>query len=307
MNALIVTKLRQLLVLLITLSTLLFFLLRLAGDPALVLAGLDASPEQLVAIRAEYGLNRPLILQYFTHLTQVIQLDFGTSLASGAPALDLVLKALPPTLLLTTIAMIVTLAVSIPLGTWIGGHPGGADKRVVNAVIFILQGTPGFVAGLLLIQLFAVSLKWLPSLGYGGINTWILPTLTLASFLVPKLTRVIAANVAEAMGEDYVRTARAIGASRLEVLQRHVLPNALLGATALIGTQVAFLISGSVITETLFAWPGIGLLLIQSTQNLDFPVVQLLVFVIAILVFLVNAFTDFLITRFDPRLRAPAP
>jgi peptide/nickel transport system permease protein len=137
--------------------------------------------------------------------------------------------------------------------------------------------------------------------------SWILPAATLASFLAPKMVRVIAANTAEAMAEDYIRTARATGASNWGLVLRHALPNALLGATALIGTQFAFLMSGSLITEVIFAWPGFGALLISAVERLDFPVVQAAVFVIAILVALVNAVTDIAFSLLDPRLKeAPA-
>jgi peptide/nickel transport system permease protein len=167
----------------------------------------------------------------------------------------------------------------------------------------VLQGVPGFVITLLLIQIFAVSLLWLPSTGYGGTLSWVLPVAGLASFLAPKLARVIAANVGEAMREDYIRTARAIGASEREVLWRHALPNALLGAAALIGAQFAFLLGGSVVTESIFSWPGLGWHLLKSTQTLDFPVVQAIAVFIAVLVFTVTALTDLSFRLLDPRLR----
>ena len=166
-----------------------------------------------------------------------------------------------------------------------------------------MQGTPGFVAGLLLIQLFAVELRWLPSMGLLGGTSYILPVVTLALFLMPKQTRLIAANVAGAYRQDYVRTARAIGAGKGAVLFRHVLPNALVGAIALLGAQAALLLSGAVVTETIFGWPGLGALLLTASQTLDFPVIQAIAVVTALLVFLANAAADLAVFAIDPRIR----
>jgi peptide/nickel transport system permease protein len=298
-------QLTRLAVLLFMVTTLLFFMLRLAGDPALVLAGNDATPEQLEAIRAQYGLDKPLVVQYFNYMGNLIQGDFGKSLASGERAMGKVLTMLPATLLIAGLAMATSICIAIPLGAWLGFKPERFDRRGVSGIIFVCQGVPGFVSALIFIQVFAVNLRWLPSLGmdYGNVKTWILPSASLAWFLMPSLTRVVAANTAEAMREDYIRTARAGGAPGYSLLWRHALPNALLGAAALIGTQFAFLVGGAVITETIFAWPGIGWLLIESTQTLDFPVVQALAFCIAILVFTVNAVTDLSFQYLDPRLR----
>lgn len=318
----VLQQLTRLVVLLFMVTTLLFFMLRLAGDPALVLAGNDATPEQLEAIRAQYGLDKPLIIQYLNYMGNLIQGDFGRSLASGEPAMEKVLNMLPATLLIAGLAMAMSICVAIPLGAWLGFRPERADRRTVSSIIFVFQGVPGFVTALICIQIFAVNLRWLPSLGmeWGTIfewaitesfsipiplpsKTWILPSVSLAWFLMPSLTRVVAANTAEAMREDYIRTARAGGAPGHVLLLRHALPNALLGAAALIGTQFAFLMGGAVITETIFSWPGIGWQLIESTQTLDFPVVQALAFCIAMLVFLVNAVTELSFQFLDPRLR----
>jgi peptide/nickel transport system permease protein len=293
----------ELAILLFAISTLLFFLLRLSGDPAAVLAGEEADPDLVALIRQRYGLDDALLVQYGRYVLSILTLDCGVSLRGGQAALNLVLERLASTLLLAFLALLVTAAISVPLGAWLGVRPDAATRKWVNAIVFIFQGIPGYIVGLLLIQLFVVELRWLTSIGNQGVTSWILPSLTLASFLAPKMVRVIAANVSEAMREDYIRTARANGASTGEVLRRHALPNALLGATALIGTQFAFLMSGSLITEWIFAWPGFGLLLVQSVEQLDFPVVQAAVFVIAGLVFVVNAGTDVAFRLIDPRLR----
>lgn len=299
----LLARLRDLAILLLAVTTALFFMLRLAGDPAMVLAGADATPEQLAALRAQYGLDRALPLQFLMYLWNLLHFDFGASLASGVPAMEKVMDMLPATLKLAGLAMAFTVVCAIPLGAWLGARPDTPARRVVAAIVFVLQGTPGFVVGLIMIQIFAVDLGWLPSMGHEEVSTWILPTVSLGAFLVPKLTRVVASNINEALQEDYIRTARASGASEFEVLWSYALPNAMLGTTALIGTMFAFLISGAVVTEIIFSWPGVGWLLIESTQNLDFPVVQAIALVITVLVFAINAGADLLFGVLDPRIR----
>jgi peptide/nickel transport system permease protein len=295
--------LRDLGVLMLGTISVLFFLLRLTGDPALVLAGPDATDDQLEQIRAEYGLDRALPVQYLSYVASLLRLDFGHSLADGSSALDKALTAYPASLLLAGLAMTVTLLCAIPTGAWLGARRGGAARAAVRWLLFVLQGFPGFVIALLLVQLFAIELVWLPALGYGTPSSWILPALSVASFLTPKLTRMVEANVSTALDSAYVRTARAIGASDREILWRHALPNALLGATALIGAQLAFLVTGLVIIETIFAWPGVGWLLVQSTTSLDFPVVQAITLIIVASVFLINSLVELAQHRLDPRLR----
>jgi peptide/nickel transport system permease protein len=299
-------RLLDLLVLVAVLLTLLFFALRLAGDPSIVLAGEDADAATLAEIRAQYGLDQPLPVQYLTYLANVARGDFGDSLATGQPALPTALAAAPATLLMAGLAMAFSLGVAIPLGVWLGAGGDRAGRRVVSGFVAVAQGVPGLVVALVLIQVFAVMLNWLPALGHAHPVHWILPTLALGWFLVPKLVRLVQANVAEAMREDYVRTARAIGAHGAALVWRHALPNALLGTVALVAAQLGFLVSGAVVIETIFAWPGLGRLLVQSTVNLDFPVVQALVVVVCVLVFAVNAVADLLFRVLDPRIRGGA-
>jgi peptide/nickel transport system permease protein len=293
----------QLVLLLFAVSTLLFFLLRLTGDPATTLAGQDATPDQVAAVREQYGLDDPLVQQYATFIGRAAQLDFGTSVQSGANAFTEVLDRLPATLQLALLAVLLNMLIAIPLGAWIGARPDGRAQSAASGLVFIGQGMPGYVVGLVLIQIFAVRLGLLPSIGNGSAAAAILPAVSLAAFLIPRLTRVVSANVAETMDEDFVRTARAAGASRRTVIVRHVLPNALLGAAALVGTQLAILVSGALIIEVVFAWPGLGALMIDSVRQLDFPIVQAAVFTIAGLVFLTNTATDALLGILDPRLR----
>ncbi|HIY43295.1 MAG TPA: ABC transporter permease [Candidatus Nocardiopsis merdipullorum] len=296
-------RLFQVVVLLWAISTALFFLLRLSGDPAHTMAGENASPEMIEQIRVQYGLDGTFLEQYQAFIGNMLVLDFGSSLATGRDAMELVLEQLPPTLFLAVIAIAINVVVAVPLGGWLGARPETAPKRITGVLVAVVQGIPGYVIGLVLIQIFAVSFGILPSVAGSGLSSVLLPALTLASFQVPKLVRVVASSVSESMEQDYVRTALANGANPSEVLFRHAMPNALLATTALIGAQFAFLLSGSLITEYLFNWPGLGLLLVNSVTRLDFPVVQAAVFVIALLVFLVNTAMDLLFQVADPRLR----
>ncbi len=302
-----VRSLGKLIILLISITTFMFFALRMAGDPIIVLAGENASVELIEEIKKQYGFDRPLIVQYILYISNIFRLDFGESLSTGQPALSYVLSQLPATLLLAALGMAVTLAISIPAGAWLGMKPDAWGRRVMAGAVFFMQGLPGFVTALLLIQVFVVQLMWFPSLGYSQVKAWILPSISLASFLAPKLIRMISANVSEAMREEYIRTARSVGAPGWSLLWREAVPNAILGAVALIGTQFAFLFAGAVIIEVLFLWPGIGLLLFRSAQVLDFPVLQATAFIIAILVFSVNAMTNMAFEFLDPRMRRAAP
>jgi peptide/nickel transport system permease protein len=293
----------QLVALLLILSTVLFFLLRRTGDPASVLAGQDADPATLAQIRAEYGLDRPLVVQYLLFIGGALRLDFGTSLANAQPALRLVIERVGPTLGLAATAVAINAVLAVTAGAWLGARPQAPSRRAASVGVFVLQGIPAYVIGLLLIQLFAVRLRWLPSVGNSGATSWVLPSLTLAAFLGPKLLRLVASSVAQVMREDYVRTARANGAGGVALLARHALPNALLAIVALAGTQFAYLLSGAMITEVIFGWPGLGRLLVDSVTRLDFPVIQATVFVVAVLVFTVNSMLDVAFRAIDPRLR----
>jgi peptide/nickel transport system permease protein len=297
------SRIIQLLILLWSVSTVLFLLLRLSGDPALILAGEGATPEIIEAIRIANGFDKPLITQYFVFIRDVINLDFGNSLVNSQPALSFVLQYLPSTLKLTFLAIVFNTIVAIPAGIWLGAKPNQRKRRVLSTIVSVAQGTPSYVIGLVLIQIFAVWLGWLPSIANTGPGAWILPTATLAFALAPNLIRVLAANVEDTTRQDYYRTAKANGANPTELLIKHSLPNALLSATSLLGAQFAFLLSGALITEFIFAWPGLGLILVQSITNLDFPTVQATVFVVACLVFFVNLVMDQVFRLADPRLR----
>lgn len=299
----LVRRTAQLVIMLFAISTVLFFLLRLSGDPAVVIAGEFADAEFVEEVREQYGFDEGVVAQYVSFMAHAARLDFGDSIRAGTDAFDIVVERLPATAQLAALAVLLNMVVAVPLGAWLGSRPDHPVQGVVGGAIFVAQGVPGYVIGLLLIQVFSVRYNLLPSIGNTQPWAWVLPSVTLAVFMIPRLTRVVSANVSESMSEDYVRTARANGAGEITVVTRHVLPNALLGATALIGGQFAFLLSGALITEVIFAWPGLGRLMIDSVRELDFPVVQAAVFVVGLLVFASNLVTDVMFQVLDPRLR----
>jgi len=294
--------------LLLATLTLLFFLVRLAGDPALILSGESSDAAVLAEIRSSLGLDQPLYRQYLIFLWQAVQLDLGTSWVSGQDALSLALERLAPTLTLAAAAIVLHLSLSVPLGAFLGAtrsstKPIGKAARSLDGLILLAQGIPGYVVALMLIQWFAVEWQIFPSTGSDGATSLVLPALTITAFLAPKLIRVLAVNVSDALQDDYAVMARAQGARETTVVVSHALPNALLGATALIGTQIANLVNGIIITETIFGWPGMGRLLLDSVLLLDFPVVQAVVLVTTTLVFMANQLADYAIRRVDPRIR----
>ncbi len=296
-------RLRDLAIMLFALSAVLFLLLHVAGDPAVVIGGQDATPEQLEQIQRDMGLDQPLWRQFAVYLGRVAVLDFGSSLASGQDALDLVLAHLPTTLTLALISTMAVVVISLPLGAWLGQRGRQGLGRAANTIVYILQGVPGFVVALLLIKIFAVDVALFPSVGYGGPSSLVLPVATLVAVLAPKLVRVVATSTAEALQADYIRTARASGVSESDLLWHHALPNAALATAAVASAQFAALVGGAVLVETIFARPGIGWLLLKSSETLDFPVIQTIALVSATLVFSVNAATDALFGVLDPRLK----
>lgn len=285
----------QLVATLLGVSTVLFVVLRLVGGPA-----------DVARVTGPSGLGRPIWEQYARFLGQALRLRFGDSLVHRTDALALVLQRLPATLALDLSAMALTVLAAIVVGAWLGLRPHRLERRVAVVAVLASQGVPSFVVGLALIQVFAVGLRLLPGVGDREPLSLLLPAVTLAWFLAPRAVRITAAAVDDSVGQPWVRTARAAGASSAELLWRHVLPNSLLRTLALLGVQFAILLSGSLVIESLFAWPGVGLLLVESVRAVDLPVVEAAVFVMAGLVFAANLLVDLALPALDPRLRRRA-
>lgn len=284
-------------------STLLFFALRLSGDPAATLAGPNASPEIVAALREEMGLNDPLWVQYGRFLRSAVRLDFGSSYRFNAPALPLVWARVPATLTLAIVVIIASTLAGFPAGVWLALRPRSWMARLVHGLSYAAQAVPGFWLALLLIIILAVRLRLLPSFGSGSPAHLVLPTLTLAPLLTARITLMMNDSMRRVLDADYVRTAHAKGLPLWTVLTRHIVRNALISVVTLIGLEFARLIGGAVITETIFSWPGIGSFLVEAVLARDYAIVQASVFLIALGVMLVNIGIEFSYGLLDPRTR----
>jgi peptide/nickel transport system permease protein len=284
-----------------------FVLLHLAGDPLAGLIPPGATPEVEQQIRVAYGLDRPLPEQYLDFVGRAMRGDFGDSWRQGRPALGAVLERLPATLWLTALATTLAVAVGSFLGVTAAARPGSSWDTVARTAALLGQAVPAFWLGTMLILLFAVDLRWLPSSGLQGPGGVVLPALALAAYPAATLSRLLRASMIETLSADYIRTARAKGLSRSRILIGHALRNAALPALAFTGLQAGFLLGGAVIVEGVFAYPGIGGLALEAVAARDIPLVESFVWVVAMMILVVNILTGALATLLDPRLREDTP
>ncbi|MCS0499911.1 ABC transporter permease [Protaetiibacter mangrovi] len=288
-------------------TTLMFVLIRVApGDPATTLLGPDATPEQIEALTERLGLSGNIVEQYLAYLRQLATLDFGDSFRTGQPAIALVSSRLPETLQLTLGATVIAAAVGLTLSLLAARRPDGAIDRVVSTISILFQGMPTFWVGIMLILIFALVLRVTPSSGAGTPAHLILPAITLALPFTAIIARISRATLTEAMREPYVQTARAKGLSRGEALRNHAFRNAMGPVVTIVGLQVGALVGGAVVVENVFAWPGLGTLIVDSVASRDYTVVQAAVFVIALFVLALNLVADIVNALLDPRIRVEA-
>ncbi|KAB2686118.1 ABC transporter permease [Ochrobactrum sp. SD129] len=297
---------------LLLVSVFVFLLLRLTpGDPAAILAGDAATTEQLERIREAMGLNEPILTQYFTWMGKIMQGDLGVSLISGVPVLDMVSQRIGPTISIAVLTIIIAVLVAIPMGVvaaW--RHRSWADYLVMSFSVLGFS-VPVFLVGYVLLLIFSVNLGWLPvqgfkpiSSGLGGfLERAILPALTLASIYIALIARMTRAAMLDVLGEDYIRTARAKGVSDRRLLFVHALKNAAVPVVTIVGTGFALLISGVVVTESIFNIPGIGRLTVDAVLARDYPVIQAMILLTSALYVFVNLLIDLSYTLFDPRIR----
>jgi peptide/nickel transport system permease protein len=291
--------------LLILLATFVVFILLhiTPGDPATIILGEQATPEQIADLRHSMGLDRPLAEQYIRFLADAVRGNFGMSIRAQRPALEYVLERLPATLQLSAGAFAFALLTGLPIGML------SAVKRLSiwdHGSMFIAllgQSMPVFWLGLMLIVVFAVQLRWLPASGMGQAQHLILPAVTLGTFLIGLIIRLTRSSMLDVLSQDYIRTARAKGLSEGTVIVRHGLKNAFIPVATVLGLQMGTLLGGAVITETVFAWPGMGMVTVTAIHQRDYPVVQSAVLVSAVLVVLINWFVDVLYHYLDPRIR----
>jgi len=284
-------------------SFVVFLILHLTGDPALLLLPPDASAEDIAKFRKAMGFDDPWPVQYLRFLKGAVRGDFGESVRHGEPAMGLVLERLPATFELAGAGLLIALCLAIPAGIVSAVRRNTAVDYVSTVVALLGQAMPTFWLGIMLILVFSVRLSWLPSSGRGDIEHLILPSITLGLFTTARITRLTRSGMLEVLGQDYIRTARAKGVSEPPVVWKHALKNASIPIVTIVGIELGTLLGGSVITETIFAWPGVGRLSVQAIFNRDYPVVQAAVFLLASTFVIVNFLVDIVYTYLDPRIR----
>lgn len=307
MRAYLLRRVAFLIPTLLGVATLVFAILHaVPGDPIDVLLGESAAAVDREQMRTRLGLDRPLVEQYGRSLAATARGDLGRSLRSDRPVAALIAERLPATLALGGAATLVALALGIPLGALAAARKGGGADRFALGASLAAIAIPNFWLGPALVLLFSVELGWLPVAGAGSLRHLVLPALTLGAGMSGVLVRMTRSALLETLAEDYVRTARAKGLSEGAALLRHALPNALTPVLSVVGLQLGAVLGGSVIAETIFAWPGLGRLLVEAIAARDYPVVQGAVLVIAALYVLVNLATDLAYVAVNPRMRDAA-
>ncbi|MBW1695730.1 MAG: ABC transporter permease [Deltaproteobacteria bacterium] len=279
-----------------------FFIIRMTGDPTYLMVPMDASQAVIDNFRHKMGFDKPLFFQYLDYIWNFVHGDLGTSLRYNEPALDLVLEALPATALLTFSAMAMSILIGIPLGIITGIRSGGID-RLITALVVLAQGVPNFWLGLMMIFIFSVKFHLLPTGGTGSIKHLIMPTIVLGFYTTSRITRLTKSSVSEHFQKEYIQTARAKGLRESTVLLKHCVRNALMPVVTLVGLSIGVYMGGVVITETIFSWPGMGRLIVQSIEMRDFPVVIAAVSFIVVVFSFINLITDIAYAWIDPRIR----
>ncbi|MGQ7848352.1 ABC transporter permease [Granulosicoccus sp. 3-233] len=283
--------------------TLVFFIQRLAGDPTALLLPETATQADIDAMRVSLGLDRALWVQYLDFLSDVVRMDLGQSYVQNAPVLDIILSRLPQTLQLAAGALVVALAIGMPLGLLMAMTRGRLVSRWIMGVVLACQSMPTFWSGIMMILVFGVWLKWLPPSGTGTLSHLIMPSIALGLLSLATYARIVRSAVIDELGKDYVRSARARGVGSGRLVKHHLLRNSLIPVISITALELSQLLAGAVIVETVFAWPGLGLLTVQSIASRDFLVVQAVVLIGAFVTISANLGADILYSVVDPRVR----
>jgi glutathione transport system permease protein len=279
-----------------------FILVHLSGDPVLLMLPLDTSQQQIDEFRHRMGFDRPLLVQYLRFLSGAVQGDFGVSLRFDQPALRLVVERLPATAGLALVSLALAAGFGIPAGVVAAVGRGHGWDVIIRTLALVGQAVPIFWLGIMLILLFGERLHLLPTSGMGTWRHIVLPAVSLAAYSAASISRLQRSAMLDVLGREYVTTARAKGLSALAVITRHALRNALIPVVTIIGLQMGTLLGGAIITETIFAWPGVGRLSLQAIQSRDYVLVQASVFIVATTFVLINLVVDILYAALDPRI-----
>lgn len=299
----VIRRLLLLIPTLLLLATIVFGIIRLKGDPLAQLIPPDATAEDIELLRKAYGFDRPIYVQYFEFMRGLVRGDFGKSFRYRSPALSLVLERMPVTAKLAGWAVLLAVAISVPLGMISAVRQNSFVDLFATTASVIGRAMPPFWIGLMLMLLFAVQLRWLPVSGYGTTAHLVLPAITLGSGLATSLTRLVRSSMLEVIRADYITTARAKGLGERVILYKHALRNALIPVITMLGLQISWLLGGSTVIEEVFAIPGMGRLMINAVMQRDMGVVQAGVFVFGLIVVISNLTVDILYTIINPRVR----
>ena len=304
MRAYLLRRLWQSAVTLVGVSVLVFVILRvIPGDPAKMLLPEGAPQAAVEALNRHLGLREPLWIQYALFVRSVVRGDFGQSFQYRAPALRIVIERVPATIQLALTAMALTVLAGVPLGILAAVRQRTGWDYAGTVIAVLGQSLPNFWLGIMLVLLFGVTLRWLPTSGFGGWPSLVLPSVTLAAFPTALVARLTRSSLLEILGQEYIRTGRAKGLGEPRVVLRHALRNAMIPLLTVLGLQIGTLLGGAVITESIFAWPGMGKLVVDAIFFRDFPVVQTILILSATLFVVINLLVDLLYTILDPRIR----
>jgi peptide/nickel transport system permease protein len=303
MHKYIVRRFFQSLLALLVLSMLIFLMSRMTGDPTMLMLPDDATREDMERLRHALGLDRPLPVQYWVFLSNAVQGDFGRSIKGQMPVIDMIKERLPNSIKLAAVALCIAVLLAFPLGVVAAVKKDTALDTVANIVAVLGQSLPQFWVGIVLIQIFAVRLRWLPVAGVGSFAHYVLPAFTLGWFVVAGMMRLLRSSMLDVLGSEFVKLARIKGLPGRTVIWKHALRNALIPVLTFGAIYLAILVTGAILVETVFAWPGIGQLIYQGIVFRDFPVVQAVVLLTATIVIAVNLLVDITYAYIDPRIR----
>ncbi len=297
------SKLGQSILLLFGVLLLVFFMVRVTGDPASLMISREASPEAVEAFREKMGFNDPILTQFGRFLSGAVVGDFGNSLHFKSPAMQMVMERVPATVQLAGTALLMAAVVGIPLGLIGGFNPGSAMDNLGRGLALLGQSIPNFWLALILILIFAVRLEWFPSFGRDEWKSVVMPAFVLGLPTMGQIVRLTRSTVLEIRGEDFIRTAHSKGLEPRTIYVKHVLRNVAIPLVSVIGVQFGYMLGGSIYIETIFSWPGMGQLVEQSVGWRDFPLVQAVAFFVSLVVLLLNLLTDVAYAIIDPRIR----
>jgi peptide/nickel transport system permease protein len=312
MSAYILKRILAMVPVMFLVSLIVFFILHLTpGDPAIMMLGEEANPQTLAALRHELGLDQPIIVQYGIWVAKVLSGDLGRSIRTNQPVTEAIVQRLPTTIELTLLAMLVSLCIAIPTGIISATQRNSASDLIVTTLALIGVSMPNFFLAILLIFIFSLNLRWLPPIGFtpitkdlvANVQGMILPAITLGAATAAVVARLTRSSLLEVMGQEYIRTARAKGLAERAVIYAHALKNAMIPVVTIVGLQIGALLSGAVITETIFVLPGVGRLVVDSIFQRDFPLVQGVVLFGALVFVVANLVVDVLYSFLDPRIR----